>query len=353
MNIVRHTQRTVFARRACIAWLRSFAAFVLTAACSYAQQPAACSQAETAYAEGSFTAGGSLLVQCRKAGGNDSGVLLVAARALYKAERFSEAEQYALSLIAANPQSADAMYLIAHIYEAEDHPRQSLEWFTKAAALVRPKAADLRAVGLDYVLLEDYTDAIHWLRRAVEFDEKDSEAWYDLGRALMMQGDSPAAEHALLKSLQIEPRSVKAENNLGLTYEAENRNQDALAAYRAAIAWDASATTPNEQPLLNLGTLLVTLQRAVEAVPILQRAVRSAPRDVKVHEQLARALEQTGDSAGALAQMQQAVQLDAQNARLHFALGQMYRRSGHAEEARKELQLSGQLYGAHSTAPYH
>ena len=341
------TSRTV------VALLSRFAVVVLAASCGYAQQPAACGLAQTAYADGDFSAGAALLAQCRSAGGKDAGVLLVAAQSLYKAKHLAEAEQFALSLTAADPKSADAMYLLGHICESKDHPRQSLEWFTRAAALVPPEAADLRAVGLDYVLLEDYTDAIHWLRRAVAFDGKDSEAWYDLGRALMMQGDSPAAEHALTTSLQLEPHSVKAENNLGLTFEAENRMDDALAAYRLAISWDAGSARPSEQPLLNLGTLLVTLQRGAEAVPFLQRAVSIAPLNVKVHEQLARALEQLGDRVAALQQMQQAVRLDAQNARLHFALGQMYRRAGQAEEARKELQLSGQLYGAHSTAPYH
>jgi tetratricopeptide (TPR) repeat protein len=260
-----------------------------------------------------------------------------------------EAEQFVRKALAEDWQSADALYLLGHILERKGNPRESLEWYTKAAAMRTPQTEDLRSVGLDYVLLNDYPDAIHWLKRATELDSHNAEAWYDLARAHMMHGDSQAAEKALVASLRVRPKSVKAENNLGVVFENENRVPEAIAAYRQAISWDEGEQHPSEQPFLNLGTLLNTQQRAGDAVPLLRRAIGLAPGNVKAHEQLARALEASGALTEALAEMQLAVHLAQAEPRLHFELGQMYRRASKPEEARKELELSQQLYGTHST----
>ncbi len=280
---------------------------------------------------------------------SDPGTLLAEAKARYESGDFAAAQQIAERYLDHSPASFEAMYLIGHSYEREKKAKESLEWFTKAAALSRPNAEDLRTVGLDYVLLNDYPDAIRWLERAVVEDATDAEAWYALGRARMTVGNTQAAEKALRNALELEPRLVKAENNLGVLYESENRPADAIRAYREAIAWQSTAPQPSEQPLLNLGTLLVTQQKGKDALTFLQQAEAIAPGSAKIHEQLARALDQVGDPAAAMAQMQIAIQLEEKNPRLHFVLGQMYRRAGMTQEAAAELALSRQLYGAHST----
>ncbi len=329
--------------------LAIFATLLIAHACP--GESDVCVHARSAYAEGQFAKAGSLLEACRVSGNQNTGVLLLEAKSYYFVDDLQRAQELAKELLARSPKSADAMYMLGHVSHRQKNARESLEWFTKAAALKKPSAQDLRSVGLDYVLLDDYHDAIHWLERAAAFDSDSAETWYDLGRARMMQGDFASAEKALKRSLQLEPRLVKAENNLGVTYETENRIEDALNAYRLAIAWQSTSSTPSEQPFLNLGTLLVTHQQGKEAIPLLERAVSIVPTNVKAHEQLARALEMSGDLQRAILEMNRAVTLDSTNARLHFELGQMDRRAGRLEEARKELRLSGELYGAHSTSP--
>lgn len=312
-----------------------------------------CNRARAAYAAGRAAEAGPLLDSCRKAVGGDPAILLLEAKSFYRSGQFRETQRLALQVLTQLPASSDAMYLLGHAYERDKRPTESLAWFTKAAAISKPTTEDLRTVALDYVLLDDYPDAIHWLERAVAFDQRNAEAWYDLGRARMMQGDSAAAEKALKTSLQLQPQSAKAENNLGVTFEAENRLSDALQAYRLAIEWQSTSAQPSEQPFLNLGALLITQERSREAVPLLEKAVNLAQDNVKAHEQLARALAQAGELAKALPQMQLAVKLEGGNARLHYELGQMYRRAGRTEEARDELRLSGQLYQSHSTSIDH
>ncbi len=146
---------------------------------------------------------------------------------------------------------------------------------------------------------------------------------------------------------------LKAENNPGVTSESENRPAEAVEAYNLALDWQNASKNPSAQPFLNLGSLLISQQRANDAVPLLERAVGIAPSDAKTHEQLSRALEGAGDQQSAISEMELAIKLDSQNPRLHFEVGQMYRRAGRLDDSRKELERSSSLYGTHSTPTEH
>jgi tetratricopeptide (TPR) repeat protein len=321
--------------------------------CKCHGQSESCQRAREAYSQNKFSLTTSLLDECRASGNQDPSFLLLAARSYYFLGRYEEASKNARDILSQTPSSAEAMYLLCHIYHRQKNARASLECFTKAAEQRRPSGEDLQSVGLDYVMLDDYPDAIHWLQRAADLDAESAEIWYDLGRARMMQGDNPKAEFALKRSLELDPMSVKAENNLGVTYETENRPAEAIRAYSLAIDWQNTSKNPSEQPFLNLGSLLISQQRAKDAVPLLERAADIAPGDTKTHEQLSRALEGAGNQQRAIAEMQLAVKLDSQNPRLHFELGQMDRRAGRIADSRQELQRSSTLYGAHSTSVDH
>ena len=276
---------------------------------------------------------------------------LIEAHEEFAAHNLPAAETTARQVLVQQPGSAEAMYLLAYILKARNQPRDSLDCFTRAAGRRTPTAKDLRAVALDYILLNDIADAIHWLQRSTALDPRDSEAWYDLARARMTEGNYREAEKPMLRALALSPEMVKAEDNLGLIYEAENRPADAEKAYRLAISWQRASTHPSEQPLLNYGILLTASQRGAEAIPLLEEAAKIAPNNAKCHEQFAKALDQQGNLPRAASEMLQAATLDAGNPRLHYQLGQLYRRAGDPEKARAELQLSSRLYGDRSSEP--
>ena len=277
--------------------------------------------------------------------------LLDKAKSQVKAGDATTAAKSLTEYLTSHPDSAEAMYLMGLVQQRRKLPKESLEWFTKAASVSPPDAEELRIVALDYVLLNDYSDALHWLELSVQKDPRNFEAWYDLGRVRMTRGDFSGAEQALGTALLLKPKLVKAEDNLGVTYEAENRPADAVKAYQAAIEWQQSDAQLSEQPLLNYGTFLNTQQRGAESLPLLQKAVSIAPNNVKCHEQLAHALEQTGSQKAAIEEMRRAIELEPKNGRLHFQLGQMYRRAGDQMRGKQEMVLSGQLYGTSASEP--
>lgn len=250
--------------------------------------------------------------------------------------------------LASQPDSPSLLYELALVERQQDNPRASLDTYTQAAKLRRPTAQDLRSVALDYVLLNDYDDAIHWLEVAVSMDPTDTDILYSLGRCYYTKDRFADAGKMFQQALAIRPGSVKVEENLGLVYDAMNQPQDAEAALRKAASW-TNAGGRDEWPFLDLGSFLLDHGRSNEALEPLQTAVRIQPLSAIAHEKLGRALLVNQQNAAGIAELEQAAKLDPKDPKVHFELGRALRQAGRTEEAKKEFELSQQLYAAHST----
>lgn len=268
---------------------------------------------------------------------------------LMDAGEFKQAASALDSLLARNPNSATAHALLAYCLLRLDDPKRSLAEYTRSAALARPSSTDLQNVAKDYALLDDLPDADHWMSLAVKMDRKDPEAWYGLGRIRFTQQRFQDAVDCFQRALALDPTSVKAENNLGLSYEGLNRLDDAITAYRNAIQWQQGTPHPSEQPLLNLGIVLLHQGRLPQAEQLLTQAAQIAPKDPNICEQLGHLYLQTHQFPQAQAQFEQAIALNPKNPSLHFLLGRVYRAEGEDQKAKAEFARSEALSGYRST----
>jgi len=275
------------------------------------------------------------------------------ARTLIGGGQFKPAAAALRRSLQTDPHSSMAHTLLAYCLLRLDDPKGSLAEYTLAAAIEPPRAMDLQNVAKDYVLLNDFADADHWMTLATRVDGRDAEAWYGLGRIRYSLQRFQEATDCFLRALQLAPRSVKAENNLGLAYEGLNRTEDAVAAYRQAIAWQQSDEHPSEQPLLNLSIILVHQGKLQEAQDLLTKAVAVAPRDFHIREQLGHLFLQRGQLPQAQQQFEQAIALKPDNPSLHFMLGRVFHQEGQEERAKSEFARSAALSGYHSTPESH
>ena len=274
--------------------------------------------------------------------------LLMQGRCLTELGEYEAAEPVIRAYLDVEKKSYQALYLLGYVLERENKPKDSLRVFTRAATVSAPRPEDLRLVALDYILLDDYDDAIRWLTRAVSGDASNVEAWYDLGRTHMHVGKFAEAEEEFRRVLAINPRETRALNNIGLCYDAQNRFDEALGAYDRAIEAGKDSPHPSEQPLLNKGALLNTESRFEEALAPLRKAVALAPSSSRCHEELSRAYIGTHLDDLAREEMERAVSLDPKSPSLHYQLSQIYRRAGLAGLAQSELKMSSELYGTRS-----
>jgi tetratricopeptide (TPR) repeat protein len=239
------------------------------------------------------------------------------------------------------------LYALALVLRQEGNPRSSLDTYTNAARYRQPTANELRSVALDYVLLNDYEDAIHWLERAVQTEPKNIDVLYSLGRCYYSKDRYRDAGKMYERVLAIEPTHLKAEENLGLVLDATNHPEEAEEALRKAAQW-ASAENKDEWPFLDLGGFLLDRDRAPEAVDPLRASIQIQPNCAVCHAKLGRALLATHDIPGSIAELEEAERLDPKDPKTHFELGRALRQAGQTERAQEEFAASQKLYSAHS-----
>ena len=274
---------------------------------------------------------------------------ITSARTAIADHRWTLADGLLRRYLTRHPDAKDALTLLAMTLLRENRPKDSLLTYTQAARLATPSAEDLRYVALDYVLLHDYTDADRWITRSAQEDGSDGETWYAMGRIKYTENRFREAIESFERALALMPQSVKAENNLGLAYEGLNQPDDAVRAYRQAIAWQAGADHPSEQPLLNLGILLTDRNALDEAGSLLQQAEAIAPGNADVHAALGKLYARRSDLPQAQRELEQAVASKPDDAALHFQLGQVYRKEGLGAQAKQELARAATLDGTHSS----
>lgn len=229
--------------------------------------------------------------------------------------------------------------------------RESLAEYTAGAKYHLPNSVDLKIVALDYILLKDYIDADHWLTRSLQWDPRDTQAWYYLGRTKYSESQFPQAIEAFAQCLKLEPRNIQAENNVGLSYEALGQRDQAIQAFKNAIAWEAESSAKDPEPFIELAHLYLNQNQPEKAVPYLSQSIAIFPKVSKAHETLGKAYSLLHRLPEAQAELEKAVALDPATASLHCMLGQVYRQEGMVSEAKAEFDRCAALQQTQSVNP--
>lgn len=272
--------------------------------------------------------------------------VLTAARVLAESGKLQASEQDIQNFLAKNPSSADAYFLLGYVYFREQKPKDSLAAFTEGARFRRPAADDLMVIASAYVLLKDYPDAEKWFSVVTTEKPGDVDAWYLLGRTQYVENHFTAAIASFNKSLALRPHYVEAENNLGLAWQGLNRVNRAMAAYRTAIQWQ-DVHPVDAQPYLNLGIALTDQNQPRKALPWLEEAAKLAPKNPRVHVELARALQADHRLGEAQHQLESAVALAPDASGPHFKLGRLYQLEGFKDLARQQFDICQKLLNSH------
>lgn len=277
-----------------------------------------------------------------------SGSTIADARRHLASAQLPEAERDLREMLVRNPSSAEAHFLLGYVLFRERRPAESLAEYNAAAQLRTPVAEELIAIASNYILLKDLADAEKWLLFATSHDPANATAWYLLGRTQYNQDHNADAVHSFTRSLELRPKDVRSEYNLGLAYEKLQRRADAIAAYNTAITWQSGLTAPDPQPWLDLGTLLLREAEPAQALGPLQEAVRFGPHNALAHQQLGLALEALGRYDQAIASLQRASALAPGAEQPHFFLGRIFRHLGRTSDAAAEYDDVSKLLGSHS-----
>jgi len=158
---------------------------------------------------------------------------------------------------------------------------------------------------------------------------------YEEAQRSLSRREPDRASALLSRAVEIAPQFVAAWNQLGVMAYQARRYGDAEAKFRRALNADPEAF----EPLVNLGGVLLNLDRPQEALGYNQRAVARRPNNALANSQLGLAYFDLDDPNSAERYLKIALQLDpAHFSNPQLTLAEIYLRRGDRPSARLQFR---------------
>jgi Flp pilus assembly protein TadD len=184
----------------------------------------------------------------------------------------------------------------------------------------------------------DFRTAEPLLKKALSQDQKNFQAWFDLGFVYNRLGRSEESIHAYRQAVAAKPDIFETNLNLGLML-ARSNNPEAEKFLRAAAKLKPSDHVEEGQARawLSLGHLLENT-RPDDALEAYQKAASLTPRDPEPHISAGLLRERRSDFAGAENEYKQARVLDPRSSEVVIGLTNIYMKSNRFAEAEPLLR---------------
>ncbi|HEX8985435.1 MAG TPA: tetratricopeptide repeat protein [Bryobacteraceae bacterium] len=179
------------------------------------------------------------------------------------------------------------------------------------------------------------------LKKAIEQYEKvvdkvpdDTDSWLMLGRLYKIGMDTPNAQKAYTKALQLDPDNEFALSGMAQIYTDQGDTKNALEIWKKLAEKD-----PRPQALTALANAYEQAHDFKSAAQTLQRALEAAPKDPEIKKSLAEDLLMSGKEDEALKLYTELARADPKDARMQVQLSRIYRQKrdfpkAHAAQAR-------------------
>lgn len=231
--------------------------------------------------------------------------MLGAAARHLRAGRLGQAQADARKVLAARPDHAEALHVLAVATARSAGPQAGIPLFERAIAIDKDNPAVHANLGAALQGAGRVREAAAAFRRAIELQPDFAQAHFNLGAALQALGRPDEAAAAYRAALAVRPGYLHAQVNLGGVLEAQGRLEDAAAAYRAALAIDPNLAGAH----YNLGGVLDDLGRHDQAAAAYRRAVELRPDLAEAHFNLGGALRALGRLEEALGAYRRALEI--------------------------------------------
>jgi len=166
-------------------------------------------------------------------------------------------------------------------------------------------ADDLNDAGMAALKNQNLRAATELFKKVVELEPKHKDAWNNLGRSYLALGKYDDAVASFNKQIEINPFDEFAYNNLGLAYQSQQKYDPAIAAYKKQLE-----VNPLDQFAHgNLGSLYLEQKNYADSVPELERAVQITPQNPALEANLGRAYLNVSQPDKALEAFDKAVEL--------------------------------------------
>jgi tetratricopeptide (TPR) repeat protein len=244
--------------------------------------------------------------------------------------------------------------------------QEAAELFQKTAEST-PRCDARFYLGLARFRLKQLDAALIAFQSAVQCDPKYAEAYTALGEVYVQKGNRDKALPAYLQALTLAPASVPALRGAAAIYLDREENYEAIplleklvsvkksdpqshadlgAAYAATSNWSAAQSQFEEalrikgndaSALTGLGNLYLREGDGSRGIPLLKKAVATAPGAFEPRFLLGSAYSQTGNYRDALVEFEAALRLGGEQPESYYQLARVYKALGREADRRRAL----------------
>jgi len=259
------------------------------------------------------------------------------------ARNYQRAETLLVDEIGRFPKRPDLLKLLGHVFFLDGRYLNCAVAMKKADALGGLDEAGRFLLAMSYVRLgKREWSRPELLKLQQSYPDKPIYPYW-MGRLEYLDQRFQAAVIRFREALKLDPQFTRAWDNLGLAYEALGQHPEAVHSYEEANRLNRQSRLASSWPPLNLGSLLLKLDRLNDSEVCLRESLAYDPKSAKAHYQLAVLLEKQGKLEDAVAQLKESSASDPSYAEPHYALNRIYRRQGQLQNAQAALEAFQKL----------
>ena len=254
-----------------------------------------------------------------------------------RARAYDEAETLLLEAVERAPRSSELLRLLGGVRFLRGEALGAAVALKKAEAVTPLDERSRFTLAMSYVAMGRRAWARPELRTLAEAAPRNALYVYWTARLDYDDGQFAAAVEGLKRAIGMDPGMMKAHDNLGLSYEALGRTEDAAASYETALRLNRASSAPSPWPALNLGLLLTREGRLDEAEALFRESLRADTGFPQGHYQLGVVLEKKARYDEATKELEEAASRDPTYPEPQYALARIHRRRGDTERADRAL----------------
>jgi len=245
-----------------------------------------------------------------------------------------------------NPESQALLLALANVLFLDGKQLNSIVVLKKAELLGPLDERHRFLLALSYIAIGRKSLASQELESLQQSYPANAVYPYWLSRLAYRQLDLQRAVTNAQTAVRLDPKFMKAYDQLGLCYAGLNQNDEAVQAFTEAIRLNGAQALHSPWPSMNLGTLFMRLERLDEAESHLRDSLSIDSRFPTAHLRLGQVLEKKERLDDAVAELGEAARLDPTYPEPHYALARIYRKRHKQEKAETESQLFQELRNA-------
>jgi tetratricopeptide (TPR) repeat protein len=288
----------------------------------------------------------AMLRKAEKLAPKVAGIRLNVGLVYFRQNDFSSAIQPFESVVRDVPDSYQARHLLGLCYFFNDRWQDAVGALEPLWGQASNQLNYLYVLGRAAEKVKNTALAEKAYGRLAEIGQDTPEFHLIMGKAHINRGEYDEAARELETAAHADAKLPFVHFNLGLVYVHQQEYERARAEFQKDLAIESDVPFSYEQ----LGNVESTLGNEDEAAKNYRQALKLDPRMISAHMGLAKIEEHRRRYPAALAELDEIIRLDKENASARYLRGQVLVRMGREKEGREELAVAAKMLNQQRSA---